>query len=84
MSTTPAISYPPQLPVSERRPTMPVKSLIVPAAGFKPGQTMKLASSSVTYALRFNKPLEEHADFVWSTFTLIDKLEPRIAPVSVA
>jgi hypothetical protein len=67
------------LPVSERSPTMPVKSLIVPVAAFKPGQTMKLASSTVTYALRFNKPFEEHADYVWTTFTLIEKLEPKHA-----
>lgn len=67
------------LPVSERSPTMPVKSLIVPLAAFKPGQTMKLASSTVTYALRFNQPFEEHADYVWTTFTLIEKLEPKQA-----
>jgi len=61
------------LPLSEKRPTLPIKTLVVPAHAFNAGQVVTLLSSSAAYSLRFNKPLEEHADFVWTTFTLIDR-----------
>jgi cyclic-di-GMP-binding protein len=59
------------LPLSERRPTLPIKTLVVPVAAFDEGQVATLFSSEARYSVRFNKALEHHADFVWTTFTLI-------------
>lgn len=60
------------LPISERRPTLPIKTLVVPVHTFSVGRVVSILSSSGTYSLRFNKPLEQHADFVWTTFSLMD------------
>jgi hypothetical protein len=59
------------LPLSEKRPTLPIKTMLVPVAAFEEGRVMTLMSSEARYSLRFNKALEHHADFVWTTFTLI-------------
>lgn len=61
------------LPLSEKRPTLPIKTLAVPVAAFNEGQVVTLLSSEARYSLRFNKALEHHADFVWTTFSLIAK-----------
>ena len=60
------------LPISEKRPTLPIKTLVVPVHTFSVGRVVSILSSSGTYSLRFNKPLEQHADFVWTTFSLMD------------
>jgi hypothetical protein len=59
------------LPLSEKRPTLPIKTLVVPVAAFDEGRVVTLLSSEARYSLRFNKALEHHAGFVWTTFTLI-------------
>ena len=59
------------LPLSEKRPTLPIKTMLVPIAAFDEGRVMTLMSSEARYSLRFNKALEHHADFVWTTFTLL-------------
>jgi hypothetical protein len=59
------------LPLSEKRPTLPIKTLIVPVAAFEEGQLVTLVSSEARYTMRFNKALEHHADFVWTTFSLL-------------
>jgi len=68
------------LPVSVKRPTIGIKALVVPVAAFNPGQIVTLLSSTGTHSLRLKKALEQQADFVWTTFTLIDKQEPRSEP----
>jgi hypothetical protein len=60
------------LPISEKRPTLPIKSLVVPVSAFSVGRVVSIMSSGGTHSLRFNKPLEQHADFVWTTFSLTD------------
>ena len=61
------------LPLSEKRPTLPIKTLVVPVAAYEPGRIVTLLASEARYWLRFNKALEHHADFVWTTFTLTAK-----------
>jgi len=61
------------LPASEKHPTMPIQTLLVPASVFNAGGTVILLSSSATYRLRLNKPLEQQSDFVWTSFAVIDK-----------
>ena len=52
---------------------MPIKTLLVPARAFTPGASVTLLSSSATYVLELSKPLQQHADFVWTSFTVLDK-----------
>ena len=59
------------LPLSEKRPTLPIKTLVVPVEAFDEGQLVTLLSSEARYSMRFNKALEHHAGFVWTTFTLL-------------
>jgi cyclic-di-GMP-binding protein len=61
------------LPASEKHPTMPIKTLVVPAVVFKAGRVVTLLSSTATYTLRLNNPLEQQSDFVWTSFAVIDK-----------
>jgi len=62
------------LPASEKDPTMPIKTLVVPASAFNAGRAVTLLSSAATYTLRLDKPLEQQSDFVWTSFTVIDKV----------
>jgi cyclic-di-GMP-binding protein len=62
------------LPASERHPTMPIKTLLVPASVFNAGRAITLLSSTAIYTLRLNKPLEQQSGFVWTSFALIDKV----------
>ena len=62
------------LPASEKHPAMPLKTLLVPASVFNAGSAITLLSSTATYTLRLNKPLEQQSDFVWTSFAVIDKV----------
>ena len=62
------------LPASEKHPTMPIKTLLVPASAFKAGRAITLLSSTAIYTLRLNKPLEQQSGFVWTSFAVIDKV----------
>ncbi len=72
------------VPASEQHPTMPIRTLVVPATAFHAGTTLTLISSKATYTLRLNKPLEQQAGFVWASFAVIDKIVARTGPASVA
>lgn len=61
------------LPASEKHPAMPIKTLLVPASVFNAGRAVTLLSSTATHTLRLSKPLEQQSDFVWTSFTVIDK-----------
>ncbi len=61
------------LPASDKHPTMPIKTLLVPASVFNAGRTVTLLSSTATYTLRLNQSLEQQADFVWTSFAVLDK-----------
>ena len=63
------------LPASEKHPTMPIKTLLVPASAFDAGRAITLLSSTAIYTLRLNKPLEQQSGFVWTSFAVIDKGE---------
>jgi hypothetical protein len=71
------------VPASEQHPTMPIRTLLVPATAFDAGTTLTLISSKATYTLRLNKPLEQQAGFVWASFAVIDKVVARTGPASV-
>jgi hypothetical protein len=62
------------LPPSELRPTMPIKTLLLPARDFTSDCVLRLLSSNATYALRLNKPIQQQFEFIQSSFTVIDKV----------
>ena len=72
------------VPASEQQPTMPIRTLLVPATAFHAGTTLTLISSKATYTLRLNKPLEQQAGFVWTSFAVIDKVVARTGQAAVA
>jgi len=49
------------------------REFILKVAAYEPGRQVTLLASEARYWLRFNKALEHHADFVWTTFTLTAK-----------
>ncbi len=63
------------LPPSERQPTMPINTLLLPACNFKADSTVTLLSSDATYTLRLNAPLQQQFEFIWTSFTVVDKAE---------
>jgi len=63
------------LPPSERRPTMPINTLLLPACDFKVDSTVTLLSSDATYTLRLNEPIQQQFEFIWTSFTVVDKAD---------
>ena len=63
------------LPPSELRPTMPIKTLLLPARDFTGDCVLRLLSSNATYALRLNDPIQQQFEFIQSSFTVIDKVQ---------
>jgi hypothetical protein len=61
------------LPPSERQPTMPIKTLLLPERNFKVDSTVTLLSSNATYTLRLNEPIQRQFEFIWTSFTVIEK-----------
>jgi len=66
---------------SAQHPTVPLKTLLLPAREFKPGRHLTLLSTTMSYTLRLKEPLEPQVDFVWTAFEIIAKQpqESRIA-----
>ena len=64
------------LPPSEQRPTIPIKTLLLPAREFRAGFEVTLLSSSATYRMRLNEPIQNQFEFVLTSFTVIDKAAP--------
>jgi len=64
------------LPPSEQRPTIPIKTLLLPAREFRAGFEVTLLSSSATYRMRLNEPIQNQFEFVLTSFTVIEKAAP--------
>jgi hypothetical protein len=67
------------LPPSERQPTMPINTLLLPAYDFKADSTITLLSSDATYTLRLNEPIQHQFEFIWTSFTVVDKADVTAA-----
>ncbi len=59
------------LPPSNEYPTMPIRTLLLPAREFTIDATMTLLSSNAVYALRLNKPILREFEYVWTSFTVL-------------
>src|SRR5258705_7355914 len=66
------------LPPSNEHPTMPIKTLLLPAGEFRTGCDITLLSSSATYRMRLNEPLQQQFEFVWTSFGAMDTLAPHL------
>jgi hypothetical protein len=65
------------LPPSEQHPTMPIKTLLLPAREFRAGCVVTLLSSNATYRMRLNEPLQQQFEFVLTSFSVIEKSAPQ-------
>jgi hypothetical protein len=65
------------MPPSEQLPTMPIKTLLLPASEFRAGCVVTLLSSSATYRMRLNEPLQQQFEFVLTSFAVIEKSAPQ-------
>ena len=60
------------LPESDGFPRMPIKSLIVPACEYAHGRIVGMVTAQRDVLIRFKAPLEQQADFVWTSFEPLD------------
>jgi hypothetical protein len=63
------------LPPSEQRPTMPISTLLLPACNLQIDSTVTLLSSDATYTLRLNAPIQQQFEYIWTSFTVVDKAD---------
>ena len=71
------------LPPSEKYPTMPIKTLLLPAHDFRTDSDVTLLSSDATYRMRLSEPLQQQFEYVWTSFALVDEAAP-LAPPAMA
>jgi hypothetical protein len=64
------------LPPSEQHPTLPIKTLLLPASEFRAGCEVTLLSSTATYRMRLNEAIQKQFEFVLTSFSVIDKVAP--------
>jgi hypothetical protein len=64
------------LPPSEESPTMPIKTLLFPALEFRIGCDVTLLSSDAIYRMRLNEPIQQQFEYVWTSFSVIDRVAP--------
>jgi len=62
------------LPPSAEYPTMPIKTLLLPAHDFRTDSDVTLLSSNATYRMRLSEPLQQQFEYVWTSFALIDEV----------
>lgn len=62
------------LPASGESPTMPIKTLLLPAGKFRTDCDVTLLSSNATYRMRLNEPIQQQFEYVWTSFAVIDKV----------
>ncbi len=64
------------LPPSGESPTMPIKTLLLPANEFRTDCDVTLFSSDATYRMRLNEPIQHQFEYVWTSFAVIEKGAP--------
>jgi hypothetical protein len=68
------------LPPSVEYPTMPIKTLLLPAHDFRADSDVTLLSSNATYRMRLSEPIQQQFEYVWTSFALIDDAAQLGAP----
>jgi hypothetical protein len=62
------------LPPSAEYPTMPIKTLLLPAHDLRTDADVTLLSSNATYRMRLSEPLQQQFEYVWTSFSLLDEV----------
>jgi hypothetical protein len=65
------------LPPSDQLPSMPIKTLLLPAREFRVGGVVTLLSSNATYRMRLNEPLQQQFEYVLTSFSVLEKSAPQ-------
>ena len=60
------------LPECDAYPKMPIKTLLVPTCEFVPGRVVTMLSTMKEIVIRLKEPLDQQAEFVWTTFEPLD------------
>ncbi len=60
------------LPPSEAQPAMPIRTLLLPTRKFDADGRITLLSSSSSYTLRINEPIQQQLEYLWASFTVVD------------
>jgi hypothetical protein len=68
------------LPPSAEYPTMPIKTLLLPAHDFRTDSDVTLLSSNATYRMRLSEPLQQQFEYIWTSFSLVDETAPLPSP----
>jgi hypothetical protein len=66
------------LPPSDEYPTIPIKTVLLPAREFRTDSDVTLLSSNATYRMRLSEPLQQQFEYVWTSFVVIDKAGPQL------
>jgi len=61
------------LPPSAQFPTLPIKTILLPASEFRRGDEFTLLSSSATYRMRVNEAIQQQFEYVLTSFAIIGK-----------
>ena len=61
------------LPPSAQFPTLPIKTILLPASEFRCGGEFTLLSSSATYRMRLNEAIQQQFEYVLTSFSIIGK-----------
>ena len=69
------------LPPSEEYPTMPIKTLLLPARDFRTDCDVTLLSSNATYRMRLSEPIQQQYEYVLTSFAVIGKAAPLPAAI---
>ena len=62
------------LPPSDKHPAMPIKTMLLPARDFTGGCNVTLLSSSATHRVRLSEPIQQHFEYIWTSFAVVDKV----------
>jgi hypothetical protein len=68
------------LPPSAEYPTMPIKTLLLPAHDFRADSDVTLLSSNATYRMRLSEPIQQQFEYIWTSFALIDEVAQLPSP----
>jgi len=72
------------LPPSERQPVMAIKTLLLPVGRFSAEGKLTLLSSKSSYTLRLNEPIQQQFEYLWTSFTVIERARTPLPAHSIA
>jgi hypothetical protein len=68
------------LPESAKYPVLPIRTLLLPARIFVPGEQLALQAADAVYTIQLKEALEEQGDFIWSPFETLGRKPAQGSP----